>query len=243
MDKFMINGGRRLKGTVTVSGSKNAALPIMAASILAEGEATLHGVPDLADIRVDGELLGDLGVGVARARKGRCSSRWTTSATATPRYDLVRKMRASICVLGPLLAKRGRPAWPCPAAAPSAPRPVDLHLRGLAALGARARPGRRRHRRHVPRSSSGAEIFLGGPFGSHRAGHGQRHDGRRPGRGHDRDRVGRLRAGGAGPGRLPQRHGRTISGAGTPRIVIQGVEELTGPSTRSFPTASRPARS
>ena len=119
MDKFVINGGARLKGKVTVSGSKNAALPILAAALLAEGESVIHDVPELEDIAAMIDLLRDLGVDAKRdGRTLRLRVRDESNVHAP--YERVRKMRASICVLGPLLAKRRRPASPCPADARSA---------------------------------------------------------------------------------------------------------------------------
>ena len=104
LDKFIINGGARLKGAVTVGGSKNAALPILAASLLADGESVLSCVPDLADVRHMSELLGDLGASVRRDGDGRLHVQVEDEGDSHARYDRVRRMRASICVLGPLLA-------------------------------------------------------------------------------------------------------------------------------------------
>ncbi len=146
MDALYIRGGTPLHGTVAVSGSKNAALPIMAASILADEQIKLRGVPDLTDVNVLALLLGHLGIESKRNRAGV----WTLSAPSALRsedsasrltgcrapYRLVRRMRASFCVLGPLLARRGRAIVALPGGCQIGSRPVDLHLQGLAALGA-----------------------------------------------------------------------------------------------------------
>jgi len=165
MDTFVIQGGCRLKGDVTVSGSKNACLPILAASLLPEeGTSVLRGAPDLADVRALCELLGDLGAAVRREGDAIRVAVEDESASHAA-YDRVRKMRASVCVLGPLLAKRGRARVSMPGGCAIGPRPIDLHLLGLRALGASIEldggdivaTADRLH---------GANIFLGGPFGS-----------------------------------------------------------------------------
>ena len=102
MDYFLINGGKRLRGTVEINGAKNAALPIMAASILCEGEVVLHGVPDLADIRTMEQLLNQLGVATTREPGGTVRLQAKDEMNCHADYDLVRKMRASVCVMGPL---------------------------------------------------------------------------------------------------------------------------------------------
>ncbi|NLG42352.1 MAG: UDP-N-acetylglucosamine 1-carboxyvinyltransferase, partial [Phycisphaerae bacterium] len=103
---FEISGGTRLRGSVRISGAKNAALPIMAASILCEGEVILHDVPNVADVVSLAELLNKLGVEVERRGDGAMHLVVRDEMNCHAEYDIVRKMRASICVLGPLLAKR-----------------------------------------------------------------------------------------------------------------------------------------
>ena len=166
MDAMVVTGGRRLKGRVRAGGAKNAALPIMAASILAEGHMRLRGVPDLADIRTMARLLKTLGVRVERERGGEMvlrSPRRTTRNRAP--YKIMRTMRAGICVLGPLVARRGKAEVSLPGGCAIGDRPVDLHLRGLRALGARIRI---QHGYIVGESRRlrGTEMYLGGPFGS-----------------------------------------------------------------------------
>ena len=163
MTELIITGGVPLQGAVRVSGSKNAALPMMAASILADGPLELHGVPRLTDVFTMSQLLRQLGIEVAW-----CGDR----LVLTPIDDrvvhancaLVRRMRAGFCVLGPLLARRGRAVVPLPGGCNIGDRPVDLHLRGLAALGADLRLQRGCIVATAGRLR-GAMIDLGGPCG------------------------------------------------------------------------------
>ena len=165
MDMFVVQGGRRLEGRVTVSGAKNAALPIMAASLAATGRTVLHGVPALIDVQTLCELLQNLGMHVARGDSGDLSLEVIDDRPCVAGYDLVRRMRAGICVLGPLLARRGRACVSLPGGCNIGDRPVDLHLKGLAALGARIRV-ERGYILAEARQLRGANIYLGGPFGS-----------------------------------------------------------------------------
>ena len=141
MDKIRIHGGRPLEGTIAVGGAKNAALPIMAASLLTAEPLRLKNVPDLADIASMRRLLATLGVAAGGDADGdgpgalTLEAREVTDSTAD--YDLVRKMRASILVLGPLVARHGEARVSLPGGCAIGPRPVDLHLKGLQELGAR----------------------------------------------------------------------------------------------------------
>jgi UDP-N-acetylglucosamine 1-carboxyvinyltransferase len=162
---FEITSGSRLKGTVPISGAKNAALPIMAASMMVEGETVLRNVPDLADVQQMEELLAALGVRCQRDEDGTMRLRVEDEHSTHAEYKLVSKMRASVCVMGPLLAKRRRSQVSMPGGCAIGDRPIDMHIGGLRALGAdfeltggdvllRAK------------ALKGAEVFLGGPFGS-----------------------------------------------------------------------------
>ncbi len=136
MDAFHIEGPTELLGDVRIAGAKNAALPVMAAALLARGESVITNVPDLRDTRFFLDLLRELGCG---GELGAGTLTVDTSAgvrSSTAPYDIVRKMRASIYVLGPLLAARGEARVSRPGGCAWGPRPVDLHVRGLAALGA-----------------------------------------------------------------------------------------------------------
>ncbi len=135
MKKFIIYGGRKLKGTVQVSGSKNATLPIMAASILSDSPCIISNIPLVQDIKTMGKLLGGLGSDIEYMDKNIKINSARIKNFKAP-YELVRTMRASIYVLGPLLAKYGQAVVSMPGGCAIGLRPVDLHLRGLEKLGA-----------------------------------------------------------------------------------------------------------
>ena len=136
MDSFLIKGPCRLEGSVTVSGAKNAVLPLMAASLLTGGRCALQNVPDLKDTRTMMELLGRFGV-TTKLDGSMLEIDATTVSSFEAPYDLVRTMRASIYAFGPLVARFGRARVSMPGGCAWGPRPVDLHLKGLGALGAK----------------------------------------------------------------------------------------------------------
>ncbi|OQZ03285.1 MAG: UDP-N-acetylglucosamine 1-carboxyvinyltransferase [Candidatus Brocadia sp. UTAMX1] len=139
MDKIVIEGGNRLEGRVRIHGAKNAALPIMAASLLLDGPSRIHGIPDIIDIQTQSEILRNLGGEVKKFEDGSLEIIFRDGENDdkfTAPYELVRKMRASICVLGPLLSKRRRAKVSYPGGCVIGQRPVDLHIKGLTALGA-----------------------------------------------------------------------------------------------------------
>ena len=136
MDKFVIEGGQPLRGTLAINGAKNAALPMLAAALLTDEPVTLHQVPDLSDIRTMIRLLEELGVAVER-RGTTVRMKVERSTAYTAPYELVSTMRASFCVLGPLAARRKRARVSLPGGCVIGVRPVDLHLKGMRALGAR----------------------------------------------------------------------------------------------------------
>ncbi len=135
MDALLIQGGRPLSGRVAVSGAKNAALPVMAATLLAPGVHTLRNMPSLSDTRTMARVLETLGAKVG-FQGGTCTVDSTNITSVEAPYDLVRTMRASIYVLGPLLARFGAARVSLPGGCAWGPRPVNLHLEGLKALGA-----------------------------------------------------------------------------------------------------------
>lgn len=137
MDKFVIHGGKKLSGTVTASGSKNASLPLMAASLLARGTFTIHHTPDLQDVHTLANLLRIIGCRVQYDPAGKDILINTENVHhfEAP-YELVKKMRASIYVLGPLLARYGYAKVSLPGGCAWGPRPVDLHIEGMKQLGA-----------------------------------------------------------------------------------------------------------
>ena len=135
MDKIIVEGGRKLKGEVRISGAKNAALPILIASLLTDGINTFSNVPQLQDIHSTALLLENLGARVeTRAGTVRIDAGGPIQYEAE--YDLVRKMRASVLVLGPLVARLGKARVSLPGGCAIGARPINLHLKGLAALGA-----------------------------------------------------------------------------------------------------------
>ena len=163
MDKLVVKGGARLKGRVEISGSKNSALPILAATLLTRGECVIHNVPDLSDIRFMLEILERLGSKVT-FEGGTVTTRAEKIITEVP-YELVRKMRASICVLGPMLARCGQATISEPGGCSIGDRPIDIHLKGLAELGAQSHS--EGGNVFIPQAKLvGKEIFLGGKFGS-----------------------------------------------------------------------------
>ena len=135
LDKLVIRGGKRLKGSVTVSGSKNAALPIMAATLLAPGEHILRNIPHLRDVSTMGRLMANLGAGF-HLEKNRAILDCSEIKNHEAPYDLVSTMRASVLVLGPLVARLGKAKVSLPGGCAIGARPINLHLMGLEKMGA-----------------------------------------------------------------------------------------------------------
>ncbi|PZW45094.1 UDP-N-acetylglucosamine 1-carboxyvinyltransferase [Humitalea rosea] len=136
MDRIRIRGGRQLSGTIPISGAKNAALPLMAAALLLDGPLVLTNAPDLADIGTMGALLRQHGLVVEHDKVARTITLSGAATNLEAPYDLVRKMRASVLVLGPLVARYGQAKVSLPGGCAIGTRPVDLHLSGLESLGA-----------------------------------------------------------------------------------------------------------
>ena len=135
MEAILIEGGQPLVGTLSVSGAKNTALALLAATLCASGTTVLENVPELADVQVMLEVLASIGVKVQRQPDGIALDASVLTSHTTP-YDLVTRMRASFFVLGPILARLGQARIPLPGGCAIGSRPVDLHLKGLRALGA-----------------------------------------------------------------------------------------------------------
>src|SRR5881227_2241225 len=163
MESLLIKGGVPLRGEVTISGAKNAVLPIMAATLLTSEPCVIRRVPALSDVRFMSQILTWLGAEVrvegdtvrVRAKKIKGAGD----------YDLVRKMRGSICIMGPLLGRLRKAAVSLPGGCVIGARPINLHLKGFAALGAKIRI----ENGYVEASTkrlTGAEMFLGGRAGS-----------------------------------------------------------------------------
>jgi UDP-N-acetylglucosamine 1-carboxyvinyltransferase len=164
MDRMVVRGGRPLTGSLVVSGAKNAALPLMTASLLSDSTLVLENVPRVADIASMGNLLAELGVELAEvtASDGACGKTLTLSAAGlkdvTAPYDLVRKMRASVLVLGPLVARMGHARVSLPGGCAIGTRPIDLHLKALAQLGAEIELAQGYVDARAPRGLVGADI-------------------------------------------------------------------------------------
>ena len=136
MDRIIIHGNKPLNGTVKISGAKNAVLPVMAATLLAPGEFTIHKVPDLRDTRTMMKLLNIIGAATT-FDNGKLTINSSTANNPEAPYDLVKTMRASFYVLGPLISRFGRVNVSLPGGCAWGPRPVDYHLKGLEQLGAK----------------------------------------------------------------------------------------------------------
>ena len=164
MDVLRIRGGRRLQGEAEVSGAKNAALPIFAATLLTSEPCIIRNVPDLSDIRFMADLLERLGAEIERVDPHT----WRVTAGSISHrapYELVRKMRASVCLMGPLLGRLKRSSVSLPGGCVIGPRPIDIHLKGFAKLGCVIDISKG----YVDIDGSrmaGADVFLGGRHGS-----------------------------------------------------------------------------
>src|SRR6201988_1382365 len=225
MDKIIVHGGHTLTGTVKISGSKNSALPILAATLLTKEPCVIHRVPDLSDVHYMLQILNHLGAEVERA-SGAVTVKAEKGDTVAP-YDVVRKMRASVGVLGPLLGREKEATVSLPGGCVIGDRPIDLHLRGFEALGAAVRVQRGNVKVLAP-ELRGATINLRGKFGSTVLGT-------------DNVMMAAVLAEGTtvidGAAAEPEVEdlasfliamGAKIEGAGTRRIIIEGVRELQG---------------
>lgn len=267
MDAFVIQGGARLSGRVAINGAKNAALPLMAAALLTDRPVTLADVPRLSDIASMEKLLAELGceveelpAGAPPAKNGAPSAahapapdttqrslgrrirlRVADESASHARYEIVRTMRASICALGPLLARRGEARISMPGGCAIGDRPVDLHLRGLRALGAEITLSGGDITARAPRQAGamprliGARVFLGGPFGSTVLGTANVMSAATLAKGRTIIESAACEPEIVDLADLLTAMGARIHGAGTPRIVVDGVEELGGADHRVIP--------
>ena len=225
MDKIIVHGGYPLSGSVRISGSKNSALPVLAATLLTKEPCVISRVPDLSDIHYMLTILNELGCEVERA-SGTVTVKAEKVLTEAP-YDIVRKMRASVCILGPLLGREKEATVSLPGGCVIGDRPIDLHLRGFEALGAAVRVKGGNVKVLAP-ELQGATINLRGRFGSTVLGT-------------DNVMMAAVLAEGTtvidGAAEEPEVEdlanlliamGAKIEGAGTRRIIIEGVQELHG---------------
>lgn len=239
MDSFVIEGGSRLFGRTRINGSKNAALPMLATCLLTDQPVTLRDVPNLADIKNMLRLLGTLGVvrreGVEQVEAdapytdGVVTLHSVDPAASHARYDIVKTMRASICTLGPMLAKRGYARVSQPGGCAIGDRPIDLHLRGLQALGVQVTQSEGDIIAKVPAGGLvGTTIFLGGNFGSTVLGTANVMCAATLAKG-----VTIIESAACEPeivdlANLLNAMGARVRGAGSPRLIIEGVSELSG---------------
>ena len=225
MDKILIHGGRPLSGSIKISGSKNSALPILAATLLTREPCILHRVPDLSDTHYMLQILMHLGAQVERA-SGTVTVNAETIESIAP-YEVVRKMRASVCVLGPLLGRCKEATVSLPGGCVIGDRPIDLHLKGFEALGAAVRVEGGNVKVFAPKLI-GAIVSLTGKFGPTVLGT-------------DNVMMAAVLAEGItvieGAATEPEvvdlanfliKMGAKIEGAGTRRLIIDGVKELHG---------------
>ena len=226
MDIFRIEGPVQLSGSVRVNSSKNASLPIMAATILGAGKSTLEGVPHLSDISVCGQLLGQLGCRLTREADGELSIDSTVVDHPVGEYDIVRKMRASICILGPLLARCGRAEVSMPGGCAIGDRPVDLHVKGLKALGAQIHLKNGYIVAEAPNGLKGEEIFMGGPFGSTVLGTANVLMAATLAKGRTTIESAACEPEIADLANCLNKMGAQITGIGSPRLIIEGVKQL-----------------
>jgi len=234
MSQLRITGGPPLRGSVHASGSKNAALPMMAASILADEPVRLEGVPRLADVETLSLVLGELDVEVSRAADGALSMGTVDATPVRAGYELVRRMRASFCVLGPLLARRGKAVVALPGGCALGPRPVDLHLAGLAALGAELSI---EHGYVIAQARRlvGTTIRLRGPRGPTVTGTANVMSAAVLAEGHTTIVGAAVEPEIVDTGRLLNRMGARITGLGTPVVRIEGVDQLGGATHHVIP--------
>jgi len=164
MDKIIIEGGVKLNGEIKVSGSKNACLPILAASILGEGESIIHNVPKLKDVETMIKILECLGAKVEFSNNTVVVNPSTINNFTAP-YELVSIMRGSVCLLGPLIGKYGQVKFSMPGGCVIGPRPIDIHIKGLKKLGVEI-SNEEGYIIGKVNKLKGTKIFLGGNFGS-----------------------------------------------------------------------------
>ncbi len=226
MHKFVIEGGEKLVGDVRISGSKNEVLPILAATLLSEEKSVIRNVPNLSDVRLMLEILEELG----------CRTTFENhTVTVTPydlnrivaSYDLVSQMRASFCVLGPLLSSRKRAEVSLPGGCVIGVRPVDLHLRGIKALGVNYELDHG-YVKADGRNMRGTRIFLGGNSGSTVTGTANILMAAVMAKGTTFIEQAAPEPEVEGLANMLNSMGAKISGAGSHRIEIQGVDSLRG---------------
>ena len=236
MDKFVIEGGRPLRGRIRCGGSKNAVLPILAASLLSEEPLVIENAPRVADVDSMLEVLRSLGSSAERRADGALVVRSAPLPKDKASWNHVRRMRGSVAVLGPLLARTGRAVVSQPGGCVIGVRPIDLHLKGLRALGARIET---EHGYVVARGPAGrlkgAEMYLGGASGSTVLGTGNVMMAAALARGRSVIHGAACEPEVVDLGRCLIAMGARIEGLGSPRIEVEGVEALHGATHAVIP--------
>jgi UDP-N-acetylglucosamine 1-carboxyvinyltransferase len=226
MDKLVIEGGRRLSGSVTISGAKNACLPILAATLLSDDVSVIKNIPALRDMSTMLKILKNFGAAVKQDGDTiTVEPKGYTKYTAP--YDLVSTMRASICVLGPLLAKQKKAEVSFPGGCVIGPRPIDIHLKGLTALGAKIKV----EKGYIiadGKNLKGTHIYLGGHFGSSVLATDNVMMAATLTRGVTIIENAACEPEVADLASFLVKMGARIKGHGTPRIIVEGVKKLHG---------------
>lgn len=229
MEKFVVEGGNKLIGKVSISGAKNAALPILASTILSDGKCTIKNVPYLRDVETIIKILGELGVKTLRNQNGEITTEPSKRKSNVAPYDLVRTMRASIVVMGPLLAKRGEARVSFPGGCVIGSRPIDLHFKGLEAMGAKLKVEHGYISAKVKgKRLRGAHIYLGGAFGPSVLATANTMMAAVLAKGRTTIENAACEPEMQDLAKFLISMGADIQGAGTPRIVINGVDKLGG---------------
>ena len=226
MDAFRIQGGNRLSGRLALDGSKNACLPLMAAALLADAPLTLRRIPNLSDISNMLRLLEELGCS-SNSKHGTITLSNFDQTRTHARYEIVRTMRASVCVLGPLLARRKHARVAMPGGCAFGARPIDLHLKGLEALGAKIELKGGDIIATADRLK-GTTIFLGGAYGSTVLGTANIMSAATLAEGTTTIESAACEPEIVDLAILLNLMGAKITGAGSPRIIVEGVEQLGG---------------
>ncbi|HIJ53653.1 MAG TPA: UDP-N-acetylglucosamine 1-carboxyvinyltransferase [Planctomycetes bacterium] len=235
MDVFGIEGPVRLSGSVTINGSKNATLPIMAAAILAAGKSVLSAVPHLSDISVCGQLLGRLGCKLSRGSNGNLCIDSTVIDNPVGEYEIVRRMRAGICILGPLLARCERAEVSMPGGCAIGDRPINIHIRGLRELGAKIHLKNGYIIAEASKGLKGKDIFMGGPFGSTVLGTANVLMAATLAKGKTIIESAACEPEIADLANCLNKMGAKITGIGSPRLTVEGVRELRPAEHRVIP--------
>jgi len=235
MDAFVITGGKRLSGSIAVNGSKNAALPILAVSLMTDAPCRFTNIPQLRDIQTQVKILNTLGV-ESQWQNRTISTRVVDTYNSTAPYELVKQMRAGVCVLGPLLAKRGEATVSLPGGCVIGERPIDLHLKGLEALGATIELEHGYIHAKAPKGGLvGAQIYLGGKFGSSVLATANVMSAATLARGTTVIECAACEPEVADLASCLNAMGARISGVGSPRITIKGVKKLKGANWKVIP--------